>query len=363
MPIGCAQNCPGSETNVSICGGKKGSKNGVLEFAELKLKTGRDGCHGAQTFPISCVTKPLRVTLSPLVRRTRPVALQRGCVCVSDGDVATSYYYCCKTQRHTAHPSQPRLSPLYSAPPTVTFMANAAPQHIPIPAILNPLINYISSCLPPPVYNALLTLFAHGLAFFGALIGLGSALISSKPSDWDAQKILPPLITLLAAYLALASAVRTATWLVRTTAWLVKWGVIAGAVSAAAAWLFGGGGGGGIVPSVTGMVLDMLYGQGQDATGGSRSDRQRARPRPQAWDSFDEHWEWQFEEQQWNAANPVSPAAQVQRFVANALDHAREGNWMSIARSAQQSFYSQEQTGEDGGDSHEGRHDQTERTR
>src|ERR1700755_3405051 len=91
-------------------------------------------------------------------------------------------------------------------PPSHPFMANVDPLQIPVPEFLRPLFSYISSCLPPPVSNALLILIAHGLAFFNALLGLGTALISSKPSDWDAQRIIPPLITLLAAYLALASA-------------------------------------------------------------------------------------------------------------------------------------------------------------
>ena len=219
---------------------------------------------------------------------------------------------------------------------------------IPVPSFLEPLRSYIASCLPPPVFNALLTLLAHGMAFFNALIGLGSALISSSPSDWDAQKIIPPLITLLAAYLALASAVRTATWFVRTTAWLVKWGFLMAVLSATVAWVIGAGnGGGGTVPSLIAMVMDKTGGQGQNgAAGGSRGARQRSGPRPQAWESFDQHWEWQFEEQQWNAADPASPAAHVQQFVADALDRARDGSWLSIARSAVRSFSTHDQTRE-----------------
>ncbi|KAH9961502.1 hypothetical protein BC827DRAFT_1131672 [Russula dissimulans] len=233
-------------------------------------------------------------------------------------------------------------------------MANVVPPQGPLPPFLDPLFSYLSSCLPLPVTNALLTVLAHGLAFFNALIGLGSALISSKPSDWDAQKIVPPLITLLAAYLALASALRTAMWFVRTATWLVKWGIVTAAVSAALAWLLGAAnGGGGIMPGLIAMVSDK---PGQDA--GSRSSSQRARSRPQAWDSFDEHWEWQFEEQQWNAADVASPAAQVQQFVANALDAARGGSWLSIARGALQSFSAPEQTGESRGDSHDRQHAQ-----
>lgn len=255
--------------------------------------------------------------------------------------------------------------PKLSQPPAYTtttnsyfypsLMANVAPPPIPVPPFLNFLLSYISPCLPPPVYNALLTLLAHGLAFFSALLGLGAALISSRPSDWDAQKIIPPLITLLAAYLALASAVRTATWFARTTAWLIKWGIITAAVSAAAAWVMGAGNGtgnggdGGIVPSLIVMVSDMLYGQSGDAAAGASAashsnSHQRAKPRPQAWDSFDQHWEWQFEEQQWNTADTASPAAHVQQFVANALDRARDGSWLSIARGALQSFSAHEQT-------------------
>jgi hypothetical protein len=242
-------------------------------------------------------------------------------------------------------------------------MATVTPPQIPVPPFLEPLLSYIASCLPPPVYSALLTLLTHGLAFFSALIGLGSALISSNPSDWDAQKIIPPLITLLAAYLALASAVRTATWFVRTTAWLFKWGIVVAAVSAVVAWVLGaaanagGGGGGGIVPSLIAMVLDKTDGQGQDgAAGGTRGSRQRSRPRPQAWDSFEQHWEWQFEEQQWNAADAASPAAHVQQFVADALDRARDGSWLSIARGALQSFSTPEQTRENEGEPYERRH-------
>ncbi|KAI9456299.1 hypothetical protein F5148DRAFT_1017662 [Russula earlei] len=234
-------------------------------------------------------------------------------------------------------------------------MANP-PTQIHLPPFLAPLFSYISSCLPPPVHNALLVLLTHGLAFFGALIGLGAALISSKPSDWDAQKVIPPLITLLAAYLALASAVRTATWFVRTATWLVKWGIVAAATSVALAWLLGtGDGGSGVVPSLIAMVSDVLSGRGQDAAANaSGGGSQRARSRPQAWDSFDKHWEWQFEEQQWNAADSTSAATQVQQFVANALD-AASGSWLSLARGALQGYSSREQTGQHEGESHERR--------
>ena len=247
-----------------------------------------------------------------------------------------------------ALPASSNHSHTSPSPPPTMAMVVPPEMPVPFPSFLEPLLSYIASCLPPPVSNALLTLLAHGMAFFSALIGLGSALISSRPSDWDAQKIIPPLITLLAAYLALTSAVRTATWFARMAAWLVKWGFIMAVLSATVAWVIGAGnGGGGIVPNLIAMIWDKTGSQGQDAAAGnSRGTRQRSRSRPQAWDSFDEHWEWQFEEQQWNAADPASPAAHVQHFVADALDRARDGSWLSIARGALRSFSTPEQTRE-----------------
>jgi len=114
------------------------------------------------------------------------------------------------------------------------------------------------------------------------------------------------------------------------TTWMVKWGVIAAVASVAAGWI-----GGGVVPSLAGMALDMLNGHGQDAAGGTRGSRQNGRARPQAWESFDQHWEWHSEEQ---LADATSPAQHVQHFVADALQRAKDGGWWSVARGALQSF-------------------------
>ena len=104
------------------------------------------------------------------------------------------------------------------------------------------------------------------------------------------------------------------------------------------------------MPSLAGVVLDMVNGRGQDAAGGHR----RGRARPQAWESFEEHREWQFEEQQWNAADSTSPSQHVQQFVANALQRAGDGSWWSIARGAMESFSDPRSSERDGGDSYDG---------
>src|ERR1700677_4400962 len=201
-------------------------------------------------------------------------------------------------------------------------MTTANPPEFAFPNLLEPILSYISSCLPPPVYNALFALVINGLSFISALLSFGTALISSRPSDWDVQKIVPPVITLLAVYLALSSAVRTATWFVRTTTWMIKWGIITAVASVAAGWIYGG-----VVPSLAGMALNVLNGYGEDAASGPRATR---RTRPQAWESFDQHWEWQFDEQQWNAADATTPAQNVQQLVADAVQGASGGGGGSV---------------------------------
>src|SRR5882762_8101257 len=113
------------------------------------------------------------------------------------------------------------------------------PADIPLPAFLDPLLDYLSSRLPPPLFSFLLSLLSHALALFTSLLNLIFTVVSTKPADWDAQTLLPPLITLLAAYLALVSIYRTTSWMVRTTVWMMKWGAILSALAAGAGWMMG----------------------------------------------------------------------------------------------------------------------------
>jgi len=229
-----------------------------------------------------------------------------------------------------------------------------------LPGFLDPVLDYLSSTLPPSVYDVLITLLTHTISLLGSLVSLGKALISSHPSSWDAQAILPPLITLLAAYLALVSFWRTTGWMIRTGIWFVKWGTILSALAAGAGYMMGNangengvGGpfaGGGISPAVGGLILDMINGQGQNAAGGARSARSsrtsRARsqrqqaPRPKAWESWDRHQEWQYNE---NAQHEEDAAGDdVQKVLGNILGAVgrtvAEGGWWEAARGAAEKF-------------------------
>lgn len=180
---------------------------------------------------------------------------------------------------------------------------------------LDPVLNYLSSVLPPPMFTVVETLITHSVDFLVALFNLVTNVASSQ--GWDTQKILPPIITLLMAYLALVSFYRTTGWMIRTTFWFVKWGGILATLAAGAGYFMGtqgngvgafNGNGGGLLSMLGSAFLGMLN---QDSSPPSSSssgrNRRSTRPRrqtsarqekekdrPKAWESWDKHREWQY---------------------------------------------------------------------
>ncbi|KZT29037.1 hypothetical protein NEOLEDRAFT_1128556 [Neolentinus lepideus HHB14362 ss-1] len=199
-----------------------------------------------------------------------------------------------------------------------------------LPRFLDPILDYLADTLPGPLYSLLETVLAHLIALSTSLFSLIYALVTSNPSEWDIQTILPPLITLLAAYLALISLYRTTSWMVRSSLWMVKWATILGAVFSGIGWVMGNNaaGGAGITSAIGGILLDLLNGPGQNAAGGTRRQtRSQSRQRPKLWDSFDRHFEWQYQENQ----DDEEGGGEVQKIVKDILGAAgtalREGAW------------------------------------
>ena len=188
---------------------------------------------------------------------------------------------------------------------------HVTPADIPLPAFLDPLLDQIRSAIPPPLYSVLLSFLSHTLALITAFAAIILSLLSTKPWEWDAQTVLPPLISLLAAYLALISLYRTTAWMIRTSLWFVKWGTIICVLIAGTGWLVGAAGGletlgaNGFMSSFTGILLDMMNGEGRNAAGsshGKSQSRTRTKPRtgarPKPWESFERQREWQNQQQQ-----------------------------------------------------------------
>jgi len=216
------------------------------------------------------------------------------------------------------------------------------PADIPLPAFLDPLLDVLAEQLPAPLYSFLMTLLSHLLALFTALLSLISSLYSAKPWEWDAQTIIPPLISFLAAYLALVSLYRTTSWMVRTSIWFIKWGTILGALFAGMGWYMGnqnaGLGNKSIISSLGGVMLDMLNGPGQhtpDTRGSSRTHRTRTQrkssERPKSWESFDKHKQWQYQD----GNQDGNDAQNIMSGIAKAANRIlAESGWWDMARGA-----------------------------
>jgi hypothetical protein len=222
-------------------------------------------------------------------------------------------------------------------------MGDFTPADIPIPAFIDPLLEYIRSVIPAPLYSLLLTFLSHALAILTTFSTLVLSL-STKPWNWDAQTILPPLISLLAAYLALLSLYRTTTWMIRTSLWFVKWGIIVGVLVAGTGWIAGATKdlgflhANGLISEFSGLVLDAINGRGRNPAGSSRSkSRSRAKaksgPRPKPWESFERHREWKHKQSEAGAGSEKD----VQKFIADIARAASravdKSGWWQAAKS------------------------------
>lgn len=240
-----------------------------------------------------------------------------------------------------------------------------------LPPIFEPLLDYLSDHLPPSVLNVVETLLDYSWALTRSLIFLAYTLITTPYSSWNAEKILPPIITLFAAYLALVSFYRTTGWMIRSAFFFVKWGFILSALGAGAGYFLatGGGdgdglgafGGGGLVPMIGGYLLDMLNGGNdhQGSRGSTTPDKSRKNkkqttrktksksqaqqpPRPKAWENWDRHRDWQYNA---NAQEEKDPATEIQKVVGEVLGAAgrvvKESGWWEAAKGVVNDFSSQ----------------------
>ncbi|RXW23379.1 hypothetical protein EST38_g2502 [Candolleomyces aberdarensis] len=159
--------------------------------------------------------------------------------------------------------------------------------------LLDPVLDFLAERLPPPVYSILINSLSHFLAVTTTAFRLLGSIITKGPQEWDLQNILPPILTLLAAYMALASAYRTTTWLFRITIFCLKWGSVIGILSMGAGW------------------LAALNGDGNNALGNTNgrsrgTSRSNVKPRARVagtggkkyspLDKFDEGSSWQYQE-------------------------------------------------------------------
>ncbi|PPQ98456.1 hypothetical protein CVT24_004136 [Panaeolus cyanescens] len=161
--------------------------------------------------------------------------------------------------------------------------------------IIDTIFNFLADTLPQPLYSIAIKVLSHAFAAITAASTLLASLLNTSPQDWNLQTILPPLITLFAAYIALLSIYRTTTWFIRTVFFFVKWGGIIAALAAGAGYFMAqpGGGGGQVMPGIGGFLFNTLF--NRNPTPASNPNNRAKRPKP--WNSFQEHREWQYQEQ------------------------------------------------------------------
>ncbi|KAF9264196.1 hypothetical protein L218DRAFT_820032, partial [Marasmius fiardii PR-910] len=136
-------------------------------------------------------------------------------------------------------------------------MAHVTPEDIPLPAFVDPLLDYLSDSLPGPVYSFIVAFTSRCLAVISALLTVLAALLRTHPSEWSAQTLLPPLIAFFAAYFTLVSLYRTTSWILRTSIWFIKWGTMLGLLVGGAGWFMGANNAMG-VPGVASVVGSLV---------------------------------------------------------------------------------------------------------
>jgi hypothetical protein len=191
------------------------------------------------------------------------------------------------------------------------------PVSIPLPPVLDPILSFLSSNLPPPLYQIIFNSLSHCVALFSSLLALLISLISSTPWEWDSQTLLPPIIMFVTAWIALVSLWRTASWMFRVGTWFAKWGVVVGGVVALLGWVVGNSTAGTrVVGNFGSAMFDFVNGP----AGQSRT-RAGPKKRPRPWDSFEAHREWQYSENQREGGDVV------QKILG---DIVGEGAWWEV---------------------------------
>jgi hypothetical protein len=234
-----------------------------------------------------------------------------------------------------------------------------------LPAFLDPAFDWLATKLPPTIVdNVVIPGLAHVFAFGSSLYDVAHNIAAQRPGAWDAEKLLPPVITLLGAYLALLSFYRSTRWLVRTMLWFMKWGTLFGALMGGVGYLAGQQGGGdalgglqamfasgasGVAKSVGAALWDAINAPGNDAPrqrrtrsrsqttakpGADRQTRSSTKPDPKAkakGKAQDSKAKTQGSKQDDQAIPNLGDA---QKIMGNIVGFAEKMGWMGAVRDA-----------------------------
>lgn len=192
-----------------------------------------------------------------------------------------------------------------------------------LPPLISSFFDYLRATLPSPLYSFAIGVFAHAYTAATALVTLLTSLIRENPLDWRAEAILPPIITIFVAYLALASLYRTASWAIRLSLFFLKWGTLIGVAMAIAGYLAGQGTG--IAPNQRrGGAADVFSNMFGGTSNHKRQPNHRRKERPKPWQ------EWEFRHEPPNSQSNVG-AQQLMDSIVGAAEGVLGGKWWSAA--------------------------------
>lgn len=190
--------------------------------------------------------------------------------------------------------------------------------------VVEPYLRLLQSVVPPQIYSLITTSFSYGLQLLNTLFNVISVTSPlSAPST-----IIPALLTILCAYLALSSLYRT----VKFAFWFAKWGIILGALFSLAGWVNSG------APA---QILANLVPAAMENKSGSS--------RPKSWESWSTHNQYKREQK----TERQEDAEEAQKFVQNVIDTAgnayqKSGNWWEVAKGVYEEINKQGQTKQSG---------------
>jgi hypothetical protein len=213
------------------------------------------------------------------------------------------------------------------------------PTEIPLPAFLDTILDYLYDVLPPTWYEFLINTGATVLAISTTLYNLIQQLVASRPWEWDTQTVLPPLIMILTVILIFYTIYRAVLYVIRSTIFFIKWGLILGAIVAGTGYLMANSGtalGNADIatngmPSIAGALFGMLNSQRRpsDHAANGKGKGEAGGQRPGAWESFESHREWQYEEGNGAAGRATEEAQRLMDGVVNTI---RNGGVFGVAQ-------------------------------
>lgn len=190
--------------------------------------------------------------------------------------------------------------------------------------VVEPYLRLLQSVVPPQIYSLITTSFSYGLQLLNTLFNVISVTSPlSAPST-----IIPALLTILCAYLALSSLYRT----VKFAFWFAKWGIILGALFSLAGWVNSG--------ALAQILANLVPAAMENKSGSSR---------PKSWESWSTHNQYKREQK----TERQKDAEEAQKFVQNVIDTAgsayqKSGNWWEVAKGVYEEINKQGQTKQSG---------------